>query len=226
MELDRWIERIRSQRDHLIERREVAEVEGTLRTLVAELHDATAARTPVADEYVQAHEEAGALQERCRHLDQMLAGSTAGPRELAALQHEREQVATRLNAAEDRELELLLRFEPLEEAVQAIKQQAQPLVERRASLAATIADLEASLNEEIVALTAKRSDLVVAVAEPWRTQYEQAWRRSGGVGAAQVDGGRCDGCRIALAPLDLDRFKRTSGGDLMPCPECGRLLLP
>jgi predicted nucleic acid-binding Zn-ribbon protein len=38
--------------------------------------------------------------------------------------------------------------------------------------------------------------------------------------------GRCDGCRLALAPLDHDRFKSRALDTFMDCPECGRLLLP
>jgi predicted nucleic acid-binding Zn-ribbon protein len=45
-------------------------------------------------------------------------------------------------------------------------------------------------------------------------------------GAALVVEGRCDGCRLALSPLDFDRFKAQAPETFMDCPECGRLLLP
>ena len=115
--------------------------------------------------------------------------------------------------------------EPLEATVRDIKERAQPLVSRRGELQATIAELEATLNEEIAALQANRVSCHEAVADPWRSRYDAAMTRVGVSGAAFVESGRCDGCRIALAPLDLDRFKHRAEGDVMECPECGRILL-
>jgi predicted nucleic acid-binding Zn-ribbon protein len=57
-------------------------------------------------------------------------------------------------------------------------------------------------------------------------RYNAALARVGTSGAANVIEGRCDGCRIALSPLDLDRWKSQAPDAFMDCPECGRLLLP
>ncbi|MGH9019887.1 MAG: C4-type zinc ribbon domain-containing protein, partial [Acidimicrobiales bacterium] len=65
-----------------------------------------------------------------------------------------------------------------------------------------------------------------AVPPALRGRYDDALARVGGSGAAQVDAGRCDGCRIALSPLDLDRWRVAPEGSFPPCPSCGRLLLP
>ena len=57
-------------------------------------------------------------------------------------------------------------------------------------------------------------------------RYESALARVGTSGAAVVLEGRCDGCRLALSPLDFDRFKAQPPDTFMDCPECGRILLP
>jgi predicted nucleic acid-binding Zn-ribbon protein len=59
-----------------------------------------------------------------------------------------------------------------------------------------------------------------------RARYDVAMTRAGTSGAAQVVEGRCEGCRLALAPLDYDHFKAQAPDTFMDCPECGRLLLP
>ena len=116
--------------------------------------------------------------------------------------------------------------EPLDEAVSAIKATAQPAVAHRSELQGAIAELQASLDDELVALRQQRTERTLALAPELLARYEGAFTRVGTSGAAQVVAGHCDGCRIALSPLDVDRWKGQPEGTFMTCPECGRLLLP
>jgi len=225
VEADRWIERVRAQRDHLPERTELAGVEQELRQLLADLKGAQTTLDPVATALATARQQTTSLEQRATQLAATLASSTGGARELEAIQHELESVRAKASDAETAELEMMETVEPLEATVRDIKERAQPLVSRRGELQATIAELEATLNEEIAALQANRVSCHEAVADPWRSRYDAAMTRVGVSGAAFVESGRCDGCRIALAPLDLDRFKHRAEGDVMECPECGRILL-
>lgn len=226
LEADRRCERVRAQRDHLPEQTELAEVEAQLRTLLAALKQAQAVHDPLASAYQAAHQSAASLVERRDRLRKTLDTSTGGARELESITHELDSVTNAAAEAEDVELSLLLELEPAAQQVDVIKGQAQPLVARRADLQATIAGLVETLNEELASLLVDRDTRSRAVPEPWRARYEGAAKRVSGAGAALVHAGRCDGCRIALSPLDLDRFKATVSGELMECPSCGRWLLP
>ena len=226
MEADRWIDRVTSQRSHLPEMAELVSVEDELRALLKALNEAQAAQAPVRTAYEDAEREAARLRTRAQSLDATLAASTANARELAALQHEVAHVRELLEQAEDLELEYLLAVEPLDDIVRVVKERAQPTVARRSELQAVIADLQATLDDELVALRAGRVARAAAIAPALRAAYDAALVRVGTSGAAQVDAGRCDGCRIALSPLDLDRWKAHPAETFMPCPECGRLLLP
>ena len=226
LDADRWIERVIAQREHLPELEELSTLEGELRSLLAALHEAESSAEPVRRAYLAAQATAAKHHDRARDLEKALAASTGSARELGAMQRELEQVRERASAAEDEELDLLLALEPLDETISAIKQRAQPGVARRGELRATVAQLRESLDEEITALRATREALAHSLAAPWRERYDRALARAGVSGAARVDAGRCDGCRIALSPLDVDRFKHLEAGVLMDCPECGRLLLP
>ena len=225
VEADRWIERVRAQCDHLPERTDLAGVESELRQLLADLKAAQAVLDPMAASLEAARQQTATLEERASQLATRLASSTAGGRELEAIQHELDGVRSKASDAETMELELMDVVEPLEATVRDIKERAQPLVSRRTELQATIAELEGTLNDEISALQENRAVCHEAVAEPWRSRYDAALARVGGAGGAFVESGRCDGCRIALAPLDLDRFKHRAEGDVMECSECGRILL-
>jgi uncharacterized protein len=226
MEADRWIERVRAQKTHLPELAELTTLEAELRALLGELRASEAAIAPLASQRDVISAESLRLSKRVHDLDAALSSSTANARELGALQGELTHVRQLLDTSEDRELELLVELEPKEAALEEIKHRAQPGVARRAELQSMIKDLQVSLDEELAALATTREETAHAVPADLRARYDAALARSGGSGAAQVVEGRCDGCRIALAPLDCDRFKSLPADTFMDCPECGRLLLP
>lgn len=226
MEADRWIDRVTSQKTHLPELAELTSLEAELRQLLNDLHEAESLVVPVKSEYEGVARESVHLKDRARDLDDRLSSSTANARELTALQGELTHVRGLLAENEDRELELLMQVEPLDERVASIKATAQPGVARRAELVDTIAQLRATLDDELVALRESRTTKAAPLPASLLSRYEAALKRSGTSGAAQVVDGRCDGCRIALSPLDFDRFKSLAPDAFMDCPECGRLLLP
>ena len=226
MEADRWIDRVTSQKTHLPELAELTSLEAELRQLLNDLHEAESLVVPVKSEYEGVARESVHLKDRARDLDDRLSSSTANARELTALQGELTHVRGLLAENEDRELELLMQVEPLDERVASIKATAQPGVARRAELVDTIAQLRATLDDELVALRESRTTKAAPLPASLLSRYEAALKRSGTSGAAQVVDGRCDGCRIALSPLDFDGFKSLAPDAFVDCPECGRLLLP
>jgi predicted nucleic acid-binding Zn-ribbon protein len=226
MEADRWIERVRAQRDHLPESVELAELERRLRELLADLKSAESVLAPLAARSDETSTESERLRLRARDLDLALSASTASARELTAIQGELTHVRERLSASEDRELELLEELEPAQARVDEIKALAQPGVKRRAELIETIRELRASLDEEVVSLTSDRVERARAVAPALLARYDGAFARVGTSGASQVIEERCDGCRLRLSPLDYDHFKALPADTFMDCPECGRILLP
>lgn len=226
MEADRWIERVTGQRSHLPEIAELAALEDELRKLLVELRAAEATMTPLKDSYENVAKESARLKTRAGDLDVTLASSTANARELTALQNELTHVRALLGESEDRELQLLLEVEPEEQKVAAIKSRAQPMVLRRTELRDAITQLQVTLDDELVALRRDRDERATALSLALLSRYDAAFARSGTSGAAQVVEGRCDGCRIALSPLDFDRWKSQAPLTYLDCPECGRLLLP
>ena len=181
---------------------------------------------PIQKKYSELQDGAEKLRKRSHDIQAKLDSSTANARELGALQTEIEHVRELLSKAEDLELEAFLELEPLDQSVENIKAAAQPKMERRAELQAQIVSLQATLDEEIISLRSSRQECAVQVPSELLKTYETAHKRVGISGAAQVDNGRCDGCRIELSPLDFDRWKAQPQDTFMACPECGRLLLP
>ncbi len=225
MEADRWIERVRSQKTHLPEIAELSAVEVELRGLLKDLHDAETSLAPLKTGFDAVDVESRRLRTRAKDLDDALSSSTASSRELSAMQGELTHVRALLAESEDREMELLEALEPAESLVASIKQLAQPGVRRRAELLESIAQLQGTLDDELVSLERDRDERARALSSSLLDRYDAAMRRVGTSGAAQVVEGRCDGCRLALSPLDHDRFRAQPPEAFMDCPECGRLLL-
>jgi predicted nucleic acid-binding Zn-ribbon protein len=226
MEADRWIDRVTSQRSHLPEMAELASLEEELRSLAKALQEAQAAQSPMQTAYEDAKAEADRLEKRAGELEKTLATSTANARELSAIQNELVHLRELLEQSEDRELQYLLELEPLDETINAIKSRAQPGMARRSELQGVIGELQATLDEELVSLRVARLERARALSAELLARYDAAFARMGTSGAAQLNSGRCDGCRISLSPLDVDRWKGLAAGTFMACPECGRLLLP
>ncbi len=226
MEADRWVERVIAQRGHLPEMAELATIEDELRALVASLKEAQNTQAPVQKKYTELQSDADKLRKRAQDIQLKLDSSTANARELGALQTEIEHVRDLLSKAEDLEMDAFLELEPLDQVISDIKAAAQPKMDRRGVLQAQITELQATLDEEIASLRISRGERAKDVPEALLKTYEAAHLRVGISGAAQVENGRCDGCRIELSPLDFDRWKAQAEDTFMACPECGRLLLP
>lgn len=226
MEADRWIERVSAQRTHLPESAELAALEGELRGLQKSLLEVQAVAEPLKRSYDEVAQESSRLKKRANDLDATLAASTANARELNALQKELVHVRSLLGQSEDRELELLLKVDPREAEIASLKSRAQPGVLRRRELMNVVAQLQASLGEEIVSLRSAREERAATLPIELLSRYEVSMAHAGTSGSAQVIDGRCDGCRLALSPLDVDRWKAQPMDTFMDCPECGRLLLP
>lgn len=226
MEADRWLDRVRSQKTHLPEIAELTALEVQLRALLKELHDAEASLAPAKATFDTADQESQRLRTRAKDLDDALSSSTASGRELSAIQGELTHIRALLAQSEDREMELLETLEPLEAHIESVKHLAQPGVRRRAELIESIAQLQATLDDELVSLAVAREERAVALSAGLLRRYDAAMTRAGSSGAAQVVDGRCDGCRLALSPLDFDHYRAQAPDTFMECPECGRLLLP
>jgi predicted nucleic acid-binding Zn-ribbon protein len=225
-EADRFLDRLKSQRDHLPESADLIEVEGALRVLAQRLAEVEAERRPTRDAFQDAESRAESLHARRREVEERLTASIGPARELAALQTELERLTTALSEAEDQEVALLLELEPLEEVATSIRTEAQPLVERRAALQSAISELQSTLDDELTHRRQARAQTARLLPAALFSRYESAMTRAGVSGASRLDGERCDGCRVTIPPADLARVAALPDGDYFDCPYCGRLLLP
>ncbi len=55
--------------------------------------------------------------------------------------------------------------------------------------------------------------------------YERMRVQHGGVGAAALRGGRCEGCHLSLNTVDLNTIRAADPDEVLRCEECRRILV-
>jgi predicted nucleic acid-binding Zn-ribbon protein len=157
--------------------------------------------------------------------DRALLETINDAKQLSNLQHELESLARRQSELEDVELEVMERLETAQQTHAG-------LLTRREALTAELAEAKAALD---VALTELASEEQIAVAEradaaggvpaDLLALYDKLRADNGGIGAAALHRGRCEGCRIELTPVDLGRIREAPPAEVIRCEECRRILV-
>ncbi|MFI5911596.1 zinc ribbon domain-containing protein [Dactylosporangium sp. NPDC051541] len=158
--------------------------------------------------------------------DQSRLDAGTGPaRELEALQHEIATLNRRQSELEDAELELMEQRETAQAALDEI-------VGRLESARSTRAAAEQRRDEALAGIAkdeefrqAGRRPLAADLPADLVSLYEKIRESSGGIGAAMLRQGRCEGCRIELSGGDKARVKAAPKDEVVRCEECRRILV-
>ena len=104
-----------------------------------------------------------------------------------------------------------------------------------AERATIIADVGAATSRrdlalaELAELTGKAADrrAVVIADEPAELieLYERLRAQQGGVGAAALRRGQCEGCHLSLNKVELNAIRDAAPDDVVRCEECRRILV-
>ncbi|MBI4899110.1 MAG: hypothetical protein HY829_01385 [Actinobacteria bacterium] len=183
------------------------------------LSDAVAAQT-------KAEADLGPVRERLRRDEKAVDGGTlTDPKTLSSMVGEIAHLKTRISTLEDEELELMeavvsAEAEKTRIATErtSIEDQMRALVAKRD---AAVADLQADLTDR----RSIRTTLLAELPPPLVDTYEKVRSRSGGVGAAALQGRRCTGCGIEANPSDYERYLAAAPDEVLRCEECDRILV-
>ncbi len=139
-----------------------------------------------------------------------------------AFQHEIDFCQQEIRRHEDRILDLMGEFDPLEKAVKAAEaslatEKKQVEDEKSAARERTAAD-----QKEIDLLTVERKKILSEMDPKIASEYERIRKGRAGVAIAEVLKGRCSKCNILLRPQFLQELKR--GDSVMVCESCRRML--
>jgi predicted nucleic acid-binding Zn-ribbon protein len=95
----------------------------------------------------------------------------------------------------------------------------------RAAAIARRDDLFAEIDTEVASTTSARAAVARDIPADLLTLYEKIRSSSGGVGAAALSRGRCEGCHLTLNPGDLAHIRDAAPDAVLRCEECRRILV-
>jgi len=221
---DLEVDRARHRRATLPESARVAELEATAKAIDDDITRAAVEVSDLEAEQRKADADVDLVRQRSDK-DRALLETINDAKQLSNLQHELESLARRQGELEDIELEIMERLEAAQQAHAALRVQ-------RDTLAAEIAEaitardnaLADLADEEKIALAA-RAAASTGLPTDVLGLYDKLRADNGGIGAAALHRGRCEGCRIELTPVDLGRIREAPSDEVIRCEECRRILV-
>jgi hypothetical protein len=225
-EIDAELTRLEHRKRGLPEHAEIAGLEQRDRELRDQLATLEAQEGDLRREQAKAESDVEQVRTRIdRDRGRLDAGQVSSPRELENLQSEIESLHRRQSDLEEIVLDVMER----REGTQGRQQEG---TDERTRIGTDLATLTASRDAslaEIAEQAGKATDrrAGVAAGEPADLidLYERLRVQHGGVGAAALRRGRCEGCHLSLNTVDLNTIRAAAPDEVLRCEECRRILV-
>ncbi len=160
-----------------------------------------------------------------RDTELLESGRVGSAKELENLQREVASLARRQAELEDVELEVMERHEDARMSVEALTAERASLQEQLDDVSRTRDAAFGEIDGERETAAAERARLATGIPAELSGLYEKLRADNGGIGAARLFQGRCEGCRMQLTPVDLGRIRDAAPDALLRCEECRRILV-
>ncbi len=224
--LDAALDRLVHRRRTLPELATVAELEARLSGLNDGLVVARTLDSDLSREQTKAEADVDQVRARADRDQQRLdAGQVSSPRELENLQSEIASLGKRRSELEDIVLGVMERREVAQTDAASLATEIEKVGDELATAVARRDELLAEIDAEAASASAARAELAPQLPADLLALYERVRSASGGVGAAALHRGRCEGCHLALNPAELGRFHNAPDDEVLRCEECGRILV-
>lgn len=225
-QVDTTIGKIEYRRANLPEQKALDEQRETLTKIKSELVDRTERLEELERQQKRHEDELAAIDSRRKAEEgRMYGGTIHNERELAALREELSSLRARKNQVEDALLEVMEEREELDGLLATLR-------ERHTELSGQVSDLEQARDEAAVEIDAEleeqraaREQVAVEVPEEILEYYEDLRGRKDGTAVAALRRDTCDGCHLALTPIELEEGREQVERGLTKCPQCGRILI-
>lgn len=186
-----------------------------------------AIRTELTRGQEQVEEHVQALVSRMQAIDARLrSGAAASFRDQQAMALETESLDRQRRDSEDKELEIMEQLEPVESELTAVRTELVQIDAERTELSAAIERAESSIQVERRAVLDERAPLAASLPDALASSYERLRSKLGGIGAAKLVDGTCDGCHLKLPNRERDLIVHAPAGTIFYCDQCGRILVP
>ncbi|MFG2003028.1 zinc ribbon domain-containing protein [Spirillospora sp. NPDC048911] len=225
-ELDTTLDRLAHRRRTLPELADIERLEARL----TEVRDAiVAAETEVGDldrEQRKAEQDVDQVRTRAdRDQKRLDSGQVGSAKDLSSLQAEIASLQRRQSDLEEVVLEIMERREEAEGRVTALRTEQSTAQEELAAAGGRRDEAQQKIDEEAGMTSTARTAVAKDVPDDLLALYEKLRGQFGGVGAAKLYRGACQGCHLALNTVDLNRMRAADGDEVIRCEECRRILI-
>jgi uncharacterized protein len=208
---------------------ENAELEA-LSARAAQLRDAiTLADTELSDldrEQKRAERDVEQVRVRIdRDRERLDAGKVSNARELESLQSEVASLQRRQSDLEEVVLDVMERRETAEARRDAAAADQATAEQERAAVAARRDAALAEIGAQEAKAASARASVSAGVPADLLALYDKLRVQFGGVGAALLRRGRCEGCHVLLSTVDLNAIRTAAPDEVVRCEECRRILV-
>jgi uncharacterized protein len=218
-----------SQANHrlkaLPEHQQLVAIQAKLVAGAAELATAEAELADVAIDLRRSEVEVEQVADRMTKDEARLSGGQASPKELEQLQHELGTLAKRKSELEDGELEIMIRHDGANQKVETLKSDEDGLKKLELELNIRLENAKTEIDREIALKNSERTLLVPKIDTALIELYEKVKASGSGIGAALLIGNTCDGCRLAINAVEMERIKSLDSEEVLRCEECRRILV-
>ena len=221
---DSAIARLTQQKATLPEALRLAEVNAQLEELDADLEIAHKQAEEIGREQDRLEGEIQLLEQKTAREEQRLfSGGVSNPKELSSLQAEVAMLKKKRSGLEDGLLDVMVQKEDAVATEQRLEAQRSEAAAEAETLGGKVAELHAHLDAELGEHTQGREALLPAIPQDLLALYDQLRASKGGVGAAALKGGTCEGCHTQLPAREVEHLKAEGG--LQRCDNCRRILV-
>ncbi|MDQ3659798.1 MAG: C4-type zinc ribbon domain-containing protein [Actinomycetota bacterium] len=221
---DSSLDRSRRRLDQLPERAKLEKLEQQLEELSSDAAVAERNRDDVARVQDRLEGEISVLEQKLqREQHRMYSGQVANPKELSNLQAEVEMLSRRRGGLEDELLDSMVARDGAVSTLQALTTERDELSSSVSELQSEVARLSGEIEAELEERLKARDELRSGLPEDLVLLYEKIRSAKGGVGAAVLERGTCQGCHTRLPAREVERL-RAEGG-LQRCDNCRRILV-
>ncbi len=194
------------------------EAQATLEIAEAELAD-------VAIDLKRSELEVETVSDRIKKDEARLNSGQGSPKDLEQTQHEIATLQKRKFELEDGELEIMMRHDAAKAKVETMQSDLQGLDQMELELNIRFENASTEIERDIALKNSERTLVTPKIQKDLLDLYEKIREQSGGVGAGLLLGNTCEGCRIEINAIELERIKGLESDEVVRCEECRRILV-
>jgi predicted nucleic acid-binding Zn-ribbon protein len=154
--------------------------------------------------------------------EMLYGGQVTNPKELAGLDQELHYLRRRRSEVEDETLVSMDEVERREAQFETAERHFEAAEQRWQTTQNELRQEAEGLRSRLAALEAERKTKLSSVSREDLSTYENARRQTAGPAVVLLEGGICQGCRVALPTSLVQQVRR--GQDLVYCGSCHRIL--